>query len=353
MNQKISCIREKMQMLDIDGMIINNPLNIKYIIGIDAEGAILITDKENIFITDARYFEVASNTINIDDRISIYDVVGLTDEDYLSFFQNCNKVGFEENYITYANYNNMVRKYRIKETVETNHFIERQRMIKNEWEIANISKACAITDNCYEHILEFIKRGMTEKDIAIEIEKFFLENGAEGLAFDTIVASGENTSKPHSVPSNRQIRDGDIITIDFGAKYNGYCADMTRTFFVGNVSSEIKELYNFILSCQLRATEKIKDGADGKQITKNLEADFNSKNYTLIHALGHGVGLEVHELPYLSYRTSYTLKENMVVTNEPGVYIPGQFGIRIEDTIKVNKLEPDILTRSSKNITII
>lgn len=353
MNYKIKCLREKMKLLEIDGMIISNPINIEYITGVYAEGTLIINDKDNIFITDARYIEDVNSTITISDEINVRDQANIPENEYISFFANCPRVGIEENYISYSKYQNLVRIYRLKEAVETNNLIEKMRTIKDDNEIAKIRRACEITDNCFTHLLEYIKVGMTERQIALEIEKYFIENGANGLAFDTIVASGENSSKPHAVPTNRKIQSGDNITIDFGAKYKGYCSDMTRTIFVGSVSDEVRNLYNFILEGQLRATNKIKDGVDGKSVARGVQIEYNARNFELIHALGHGVGLEVHELPYLSYRSSYILKANMVVTNEPGIYIPEKIGIRIEDTILVNKLESEVLTKSSKELIVI
>lgn len=353
MNYKIKCLREKMKLLEIDGMIISNPINIEYITGVYAEGTLIINDKDNIFITDARYIEDVNSTITISDEINVRDQANIPENEYISFFANCPRVGIEENYISYSKYQNLVRIYRLKEAVETNNLIEKMRTIKDDNEIAKIRRACEITDNCFTHLLEYIKVGMTERQIAFEIEKYFIENGANGLAFDTIVASGENSSKPHAVPTNRKIQSGDNITIDFGAKYKGYCSDMTRTIFVGSVSDEVRNLYNFILEGQLRATNKIKDGVDGKSVARGVQIEYNARNFELIHALGHGVGLEVHELPYLSYRSSQILKENMVVTNEPGIYIPEKIGIRIEDTILVNKLESEVLTKSSKELIVI
>lgn len=353
MNYKIKCLREKMKLLEIDGMIISNPINIEYITGVYAEGTLIINDKDNIFITDARYIEDVNSTITISDEINVRYQANISENEYISFFANCPRVGIEENYISYSKYQNLVRIYRLKEAVETNNLIEKMRTIKDDNEIAKIRRACEITDNCFTHLLEYIKVGMTERQIAFEIEKYFIENGANGLAFDTIVASGENSSKPHAVPTNRKIQSGDNITIDFGAKYKGYCSDMTRTIFVGSVSDEVRNLYNFILEGQLRATNKIKDGVDGKSVARGVQIEYNARNFELIHALGHGVGLEVHELPYLSYRSSQILKENMVVTNEPGIYIPEKIGIRIEDTILVNKLESEVLTKSSKELIVI
>ena len=319
---KIKALREKMLGLELDGMIIENPINIRYLTGIQAEGTLLITDKDNLFITDARYIEDLNNSLTIGDEIIALSVHTLEKEEYFKMFENCTKVGFEENYITYAEYTNIIRKYRIKEATETDELIEKMREIKNQNEIACIEKACNITDSCFLHIIDFIKSGISEKDIAIEIQKFIIESGADGLAFDTIVASGENSSKPHVIPTNRIIQKGDAIILDFGAKYNGYCADMTRTVFVGEITDEIKELYDFVLKLQTRSFNKYKNNANCNEIATSVQNELYAHNFDLIHALGHGVGLEIHEKPVLSTKSDYTLKQDMVVTNEPGVYIP-------------------------------
>ncbi len=196
------------------------------------------------------------------------------------------------------------------------------REIKDQNEIACIEKACNITDSCFLHIIDYIRPGMSEKDIAIEMQKFIIENGADGLAFDTIVASGENSSKPHAMPTNRIIQKGDAIILDFGAKYKGYCSDMTRTIFIGETTDEEKELYEFVLNVQTRAFNKYKNNADCMEIATSVQKELYSHNFNLIHALGHGVGLEIHEKPVLSTKSNYTLKQDMVVTNEPGIYIP-------------------------------
>lgn len=353
MNQRIETLREVMHEKNLTGFIINNPNNIRYITDLKAEGTLLITDKENIFITDARYIEEVKNTLSLEDEISLLDIKDVTENDYLSFFQNCQSVGFEENYISYAEYKKMIVRYRIKDAVETEGLIEKLRIIKKQDEIDKIEKACNITDNCFLHITDYIKPGMTEKDIAIEIEKTILESGAEGLAFETVVASGENSSKPHAVPSDRVIQSGDPIVLDFGARYQGYCADMTRTVFVGSVSDEARKLYEFVLAVQTRAFNKMKNGADCRQIAKDVQTELNARNYEMIHALGHGVGIEVHEKPYLSINSNSYLKENMTLTNEPGIYIPGVIGIRIEDTVLINVMSARNLTKSNKNLLII
>ena len=235
MNQKMQWLRNTMSGLDLQGMIISNPVNIKYLTNINAEGILLVTRKENVFITDGRYIEDVHNTLTLFDEIVVYDARGLTRDDYENFFMFCENVGFEEKYVTYSKYKEYIRKYKINNFVETEELIEKQRMIKDEEEIENIKKACKITDECFSYILNYIKVGMTEKEIARKIDEYY-EKNADGKSFETIVASGENSSKPHAIPSERKIQKTDIITIDMGCKINGYCSDMTRTIFVGEVS---------------------------------------------------------------------------------------------------------------------
>ena len=215
-----------------------------------------------------------------------------------------------------------------------------------------IKEACRITDECFEFLLEYIKPGMTEKQIARKIQDYYMDN-ADGISFEPIVASGENSSKPHAVPTNRKIEENDIITIDMGCKVNGYCSDMTRTIFVGSIPEEMKKVYDLVLKNQVQTIEQMKDGASTRLLTKMVENDFKLNGYDLIHSLGHGVGLEIHEAPYVSYRSDAQLKENMVVTDEPGIYIPGKFGVRIEDTVQITKFGCISLTKSEKNYIVI
>ena len=352
MNPKLQWLRNKMSSLDLQGLIISNPINIKYLTNIEAEGVLLLTRKENIYITDGRYIEDVHSTLTLFDEIIVYDVHDVSKDDYENFFMFCENVGFEESYVTYADYKEFIRKYKINNLVETEKIIEKQRIIKDEEEISNIQKACEITDNCFEYILTYIKPGMTEKQIANEIEEYYRQR-TDGLSFETIVASGENTSKPHAVPTEREIQEKDIITIDMGCKVNGYCSDMTRTFFVGDIPEEIKKVYDLVLKNQTQTQEAFKDGVSTRILTKMVENDFKLNGHDLIHSLGHGVGMEIHEAPYISYRTDTQLKENMVVTNEPGIYIPGKFGVRIEDTVQITKFGCISLTKSEKNYIII
>ena len=238
MNPKLQWLRNKMSSSNLQGLIISNPVNIRYLTRIEAEGTLLITRKENIYITDGRYIEEVNSILTLYDEVIVYDARDLSVDDYENFFMFCENVGFEENYLTYAQYKNYIRKYKINNFVETENMIEKERIIKDEEEIKSIQKACKITDECFSYIKKYIKPGKTEKQIARKIKDYYEEN-AEGEAFETIVASGENSSKPHAVPTDRKIQEKDIITIDMGCKVDGYCSDMTRTIWFWKVKKKL------------------------------------------------------------------------------------------------------------------
>ncbi len=188
MNAKLQWLRNKMSSLDLQGLILTNPVNIRYLTNIEAEGILLLTRKENIYITDARYIEQVHSILTLFDEIIVYNICDMSKEDYENFFLFCENVGFEEYDISYAKYKEYIRKFKIHNFIETEHIIEKQRMIKDQEEMNHLKKACEITDNCFEHILTYIKPGITETQIASEIEKYYKQK-ADGLAFDTIVAS--------------------------------------------------------------------------------------------------------------------------------------------------------------------
>ena len=353
MNMKIEWLRNKLKSMNLQGMIVSNPVNIRYLTGIEAEGILLITRKENIYITDSRYIESVQNIITIGDGIIIENISDISNDDYDNFFMFCENVGFEEKFVSYSKYQEYMYKFKINNMIETEQIIEKQRTVKDKEEIQNIQKACDLTDKCFDYLLTFIKKGKTEKEIAFEIKKFFIMNGADDISFEPIVASGINSSIPHAVPKNKKIESGDIITLDFGCKYNGYCSDMTRTIFIDTVQDYIKPIYDLVLKNQEQIQNEIREGISAKILFKMVDNDFKLHDYTLIHALGHSVGLETHEVPILGVRDETILKENMVVTNEPGIYLPGKFGVRIEDTCLVTKSGCESLTKSDRGYIII
>lgn len=352
MNVRIKWLRNQLLSLNLDGMIVSNPINVRYLTGLSEEGILIIAPKENIFVTDGRYIESVNRNLTIDDEIVAYESKNLNKFDYEAIFMLSENVGFEENYVTYEQYKKYLQTYQVN-LVETEGLIENQRIVKDESEIESIQKACEITDKAYEYIIRNIKAGMTEKEVAFEIERYMLLNGADGKAFDLIVAFGENTSMPHAVPTDRVVKTGDIIQFDIGCKVNGYCSDFSRVVFVEEIKEEYKEVYDFVLGEQKRLETALKDGVNIKTVIKDRETEYRLKNYAVMHAFGHGVGLNIHERPILRSSVDCTLKEDSVIAVEPGVYIPGKFGIRIEDSYRVTKTGCQNLTNAKKDYTII
>ena len=352
MNVRIKWLRNQLLSLNLDGMIVSNPINVRYLTGLSEEGILIIAPKENIFVTDGRYIESVNRNLTIDDEIVAYESKNLNKFDYEAIFMLSENVGFEENYVTYEQYKKYLQTYQVN-LVETEGLIENQRIVKDESEIESIQKACEITDKAYEYIIRNIKAGMTEKEVAFEIERYMLLNGADGKAFDLIVAFGENTSMTHEVPTDRVVKTGDIIQFDIGCKVNGYCSDFSRVVFVEEIKEEYKEVYDFVLGEQKRLETALKDGVNIKTVIKDRETEYRLKNYAVMHAFGHGVGLNIHERPILRSSVDCTLKEDSVIAVEPGVYIPGKFGIRIEDSYRVTKTGCQNLTNAKKDYTII
>lgn len=352
MKPRLKWLKDQLESMGLDGMIVSNPINIRYLTGLLDEGIFVVSSKENVFITDSRYIENVNNNLTLDDEIVAYDQKNLNSMDYENFFDRESKVGFEESYVTYESYKKMLSSYKVN-FIETEKIIEKQRIVKDDEEIMQIKKACEITDGAFEYIIHNIRKGMTEKEVAFEIEKYMITHGADGLAFDSIVAFGENSSMPHAVPTDRKIESGDIIQFDIGCKFNGYCSDFSRVVFVDEIKEEYKNVYQFVLEQQERIRTAFKEGTNIKTIIKDRQTDFNLKGYEIMHAFGHNLGLEIHETPVLRSNVDVYLKNNSVVAIEPGVYLPGKFGIRIEDTFLVGKMYTTSLTKSSKEYTVI
>ena len=355
MNNNIRWLRDKIKMLDMQGIIISNPINIKYLTGIEADGVFLITPKENIYITDGRYVEAVNNTLTLNDEIVVYDMKDISRDDYENFFLFCENVGFEEEYVTYAKYKDFMHRYKINNLEETEGIIEKQRMIKDPEEIELIEKACKITDDCFNHLKSFIKIGLTEKQIAKEIDEFFIDNGAEDVAFSTIVASGKNSSMPHAVPTNKKIEAGDPITIDMGCKYKGYCSDMTRTFYCKSVDDEQANIHDIVRTAVEKAEAAIKPGARFCDIDAQARDYIDEKGYSEYWKirLGHFIGQEDHEYGDVSPINKNVAEPGMIFSIEPGIYIEGKYGVRIEDLVLVTEDGHEVLNKVEKKYRIV
>ena len=230
--------------------------------------------------------------------------------------------------------------------------IAAMRIIKDENEIKNVKKAQEIAETAFDDILKFIKPGVTEREIALELDRCMLKNGAEALSFETIALSGTNTSMPHGVPSDKQVKDGEFVLMDFGAVYNGYHSDMTRTVCIGKPSEEMEKVYNVVLSAQTACLEEAHAGMTGSELDKIARDIIDDAGYGDFfgHSLGHGVGMEIHEAPNAAPLNKNILKSGAIVTVEPGIYIPGKFGVRIEDFVILTENGNVNLTKCAKNI---
>ncbi|GMQ64133.1 M24 family metallopeptidase [Vallitalea maricola] len=326
--------------LQIDAVLIRDSYNRRYLSGFTGSNAYLYISKNTKkLLTDFRYTEQANK------QSPGFDIIDYTKSGLLEILNdiidkdNAKTIGFEDETISYKEFITYEKGLKNVELLPIGNTVEKIRMIKDEEELRCIQKAASIGDLAYKHILKFVKPGVTEKEVALEIETCMKKNGAENLSFDTIVASGLNSSKPHAEPSDKKIEEGDFVTLDFGCIYKGYCSDMTRTFVVGKASEKQKEIYNIVLEAQLKALEAVKAGCVGKDIDKIARDIITDKGYgdNFGHGLGHSVGLFIHEEPRFSYSDENVFTENMVVTVEPGIYVPGFGGVRIEDLVCVTK----------------
>ena len=351
---KLQQLRNEFAAHNIDAMLVTNPINVSYLSGFTGDDSyILVTATEAIFFTDARYTEQVKHEtagFRIVQRKStlLEEVVREVKEAGLQ------AVGFEKEYVTYAMYQ-LFDKYIDAQIVGVGGLIEKLRLIKTPEEINIIKVACGIVDDTFEHILQFIQPGMTELQVSNEMEYHMRKLGAKSSSFDTIVASGWRSALPHGTATDKIIEKGDIVTLDFGALYNGYISDTTRTIAVGEPSDQLKEIYDIVLNAQIRGVEALKPGMTG------VEADAVARDYitkngygeAFGHSTGHGIGREVHEAPALSYRSSYTLAPGMCVTCEPGIYIPGVGGVRIEDDVLITETGHELLTHAKKDLIIL
>ena len=343
----------------IDAILVISEKNRMYFTGFASTFGylVLLRDNKNVFITDPRYYEMAQ-TLEADGVTVVQIANGVGAVECLTdvFKQHKVKtVGYEDTELTvseFADLQNDLDKFTL---APVGNHINYVRSFKDEQEISYIKNAQAITDESFSQLLQIIKPGMTEREIAIELEYIMAKNGAEGLAFETIVASGVNTSKPHAHPTDKVIEIGDPITMDFGARFHGYCSDMTRTIFVGEPTEEMRKIYNIVLLAQKMAITNAHCGIGGKEFDAICREIIKSNGYEdyFTHSTGHSLGIDIHEKPMASMRSTDVLQAKQFITCEPGIYLPGVGGVRIEDLLLIEQDSVIDLTTSDKNIIII
>lgn len=355
MGNRHSKLNELLIEKNIDAVLVSKRENYMYFSGFNGTSAyLLISPKEKILITDARYLEQAAKQ-SPDFRIVDYKNKLMETLKELVNDLGLKSLGIESKTVSYDDYLKYKKHNFVEEIVCIEDALDKQRVIKDEDELRLIQKAVALADGAFSNVLKFIKPGVTEVEIAAEIEYYLKRNGANGTSFDTIVASGKRSSLPHGIASDKKVEMGDPIILDFGAIYKDYCSDMTRTVFVGQPNEEMKKIYNIVKEAQNFAVTRVSKGMTSKEADKLARGIIEGYGYgeRFGHGLGHGVGLEIHEGPTLSPRLETMLDNNMVVTVEPGIYVPEFGGVRIEDMAVINNDTPRILTSSSKDLIIL
>ena len=335
-SMRIDNVKALLNEQDIDSMVVSNIKNVRYISGFTGEeGMAVITDKSAYLIVDGRFTEQAKS----ESKIDIVDYGGNFVRTIGEILKNdgSKRCAFEGNTMTYSEAEHMMNTINFVSWVAQKDVFERVRMIKDIDEIKTIKKSLKIALDTFEYVRPQIVAGVTEIDIANEIEYRMKKMGASGPSFDTIVASGKRSALPHGVASKKVIENGDAVVVDMGAVYDGYCSDITRTVFVGEMSKEQERVYDLVKKAQKFAIDAIEAGVSCKDVNEVAVNEFrkNAMDKFFVHSLGHGVGLDVHERPFLAGRSSDVFKPGMVVTVEPGLYLPNQFGVRIEDMVMV------------------
>ncbi|ALV22939.1 MAG: Xaa-Pro peptidase family protein [Carnobacterium sp.] len=351
---RLNKVREGMKQRGLDALLVTSPYNLRYVSNFTGTtGLSVITLNKAYFITDFRYVEqAASQAIGfeiVQNSGPIYDEVArLVEADKIE------ALGFEQDYVTFSTFE-VLEQIISSELIPVSKLIEELREVKDASEIETIKKACSISDAAFQYILGEIKPGMSEIEVANLLDFHMRGLGATGVSFDTIVASGIRSAMPHGVASQKLIETGDFVTIDFGCYYEGYVSDMTRTFSVGEPAEKLKEIYNITLEAQLKVIDAAKPGMTGIELDAVARDHIASYGYgeAFGHSTGHGIGLEIHEGPNVSKLADKPFVAGNVITNEPGIYLPGIGGVRIEDDLVITDFGNDVIVHSPKELIIL
>ncbi|MHC5269026.1 M24 family metallopeptidase [Enterococcus sp. LJL98] len=352
---RVEKLRAAMKKEEIDGFLVTNTYNLRYLANFTGTtGLAVITPKKAFFVTDFRYTEQAA------EQAIGFEIVKNTGPIFEEVAKICqqeeiNALAFEESVMSFAEYTNLEEVVEETALVPISGMIETLREVKDEQEIALIQKACAIADQGFAHILEKIKPGMTEIEVANQLDFYMRSLGATSVSFDTIVASGFRSAMPHGVASHKVIEQGELITLDFGCYYEGYVSDMTRTFAIGDPGEKLREIHQIVLEAQLKVNEVAKAGMSGIELDAVARDYIASFGYgeAFGHSTGHGIGLEIHEGPNVSFKSPKIFVPGNVITNEPGIYLPGIGGVRIEDDLLITETGNQVLTHSPKELIIL
>ena len=335
----------------VDGVLVTNNQNQLWLTGfLFHDGYVLLTRNECYLLTDSRYIEAAQKGAK---DVTVMQMSGPRKQMFLDLCEknSVKTLAFEDNWTTVSAYENLKKTFEGIELVPAGKLLEELREYKDEEEIDNIVAAQRIAEQAFEHILGFITPDKTEVEVALELEFFMRSKGAQGLSFSTIAVSGTASALPHGVPRPVKLEKG-FFTMDYGCVYNGYCSDMTRTVVIGKADEDMKLLYNTVLSAQLAAEDAIKEGVTGAELDKIARDIIDGSKFKgcFGHSLGHGVGMFVHEAPGVSAGSTKPLTTGHVITIEPGIYVKGTYGCRIEDMAAIRESGVQILTDCPKHL---
>lgn len=350
---RIKTLQSELNKKNIQAILITSKPNLRYFAGFEgSKGYLLVTQKKVLFLTDFRYMETAKKCLP--KNVSVFDI-GKKLENWKRLINRykIRILGIEDNDMAILQYKSLRKASKKVKFKKTYPLLQEIREKKQEAEIRDIIKSQRINEKILFRVIKKIVRvGVKEREIAWEIEKLAHNLGTEGVAFSPIVAFSKNSSMPHAKPSNKRLRKGDMILIDMGVVYKGYHSDMTRTFFTVQPTEKQRKVYETVLKAQEKAIKVLHSGITGRKADKTARNVIEKAGYgeNFGHASGHGVGIEIHELPNLSESYTKKFKENSVVTVEPGIYLEGKFGVRIEDMVIVTKKGPKIITKFKKDI---
>lgn len=339
-----------------EGILIHKPSNMFYLSGYTGEGLLIAARGLKAIVTDSRYTEQAERQAPgfeihmIETGVSHFILASK-----LCVSHGIDSLRYEDDHVTVKGYASMQAAMPGITFISLDNLPEQMRVMKDEAELTLMQKACDISCKAFDYILGFIKPGQTEKQIELALNFKMFELGAEALAFSTIVASGPNGSLPHAIPGERKVESGDMITLDFGAKHQGYCADMTRTVAVGQPKAEMRRIYEIVLRAQMTAQDALAPGkncADIDRIARDIIAEEGYGQY-FGHGLGHSLGIDVHENPRLSPVSQAKLETNLVITVEPGIYVPGLGGVRIENSCVITDTAARSLVSAPRELIIL
>ena len=335
----------------LDGFLVRKKQNVSYLSGTRGEDAVLfISPKKNFLVTDSRYEEeykksIKNRSFAITKNKSMLE--GIQDACRET---GSKRIGFEADNFSYAAYSNLKKALKNIKLMPCARAVETLRMIKDKSEIEYITKACEHGSRIMNQAVRFVKPGASEKNVKTRVQEYVMKNNLAFADFDIIIASGKNSSMPHAMVSDKKIKKNEMVVIDLGAVYSGYNSDLTRTVFLGKISHKYLHIYTIVLEAQKKAIERIKPGMYAKDIDAVSRRYISEKGMGryFLHSLGHGIGRETHEIPAISRNSEIRLEKDMVITIEPGVYVPGWGGIRIEDTVLVTRDGCEVLTKAVK-----